>query len=109
VEFGDVVVKTYAVSGRRGDPNPGTYSVFSKSAKAYAGHDGITMNHMIRFARGPQLAIGFHAIPRYSSGRPLQSEDDLGGFRSAGCVRQSDADASFLWEWAPVGTTVVVL
>ena len=67
------------------------------------------MSNMVRFARGDKLAIGFHGIPRDSSGRPLQGDDDLGGFRSAGCVRQSDGDAAYLYEWAPVGTTVVVL
>jgi hypothetical protein len=63
---------------------------------------------MVRFARGRSLAIGFHAIPRYPSGRPLQSAAQLGTFRSAGCVRQADADAAHLYAWAGVGTTVVV-
>jgi hypothetical protein len=100
---------TYRVSGRRGVPGAGTYSVFSKSRVASAGHDGITMRNMVRFARGSNLAIGFHAIPRYANGRPLQSEHELGGYRSAGCVRQADADSERLWDWAPVGTTVVVV
>ena len=100
---------TYNVSGRRGVPAGGTYSVFSKSRVTSAGHDGITMRNMVRFARGSSLAIGFHSIPRYASGRPLQSEDELGGYRSAGCVRQADADSERLWEWAPVGTKVVVV
>ncbi|MEX2658983.1 MAG: L,D-transpeptidase family protein [Acidimicrobiales bacterium] len=103
------VESTYAVSGRRGVPAAGTYSVFSKSRLAYAGHDGITMRNMVRFARGQNLAIGFHAIPRYRDGRPLQSEDDLGGYRSAGCVRQADTDSERLWDFAPVGTKVVVV
>ncbi|HUF32508.1 MAG TPA: L,D-transpeptidase [Acidimicrobiales bacterium] len=103
------VDRSYAVSGRRGVPAAGTYSVFSKSRTAYAGHDGITMANMVRFAWGDSLAIGFHAIPRDAEGRPLQSEDDLGGYRSAGCVRQADRDAAYLYDWAPIGTTVVVL
>jgi lipoprotein-anchoring transpeptidase ErfK/SrfK len=103
------VERTYPVSGRRGVPPTGTYRVFSKSRLAYAGHDGITMAHMVRFAYGQRLAIGFHAIPRDARGVPLQSEHDLGGYRSAGCVRQADRDAAFLFDWAPVGTTVVVV
>lgn len=103
------VASTYAVSGRRNVPPAGTFSVFSKSRVAYAGHDGITMRNMVRFTRGETLAIGFHAIPRYPSGAPLQTEDDLGGFRSAGCVRQADADSERLWDFAPVGTKVVVV
>jgi lipoprotein-anchoring transpeptidase ErfK/SrfK len=110
VESNGAVIRSYPVSGRYRTPAPGTYSVYSKSRKAYAGHDGITMDNMVRFARGAGgLAIGFHGIPRYADGRPLQSDDELGGFRSAGCVRQSDVDAAFLFDWAPIGTTVVVL
>ena len=67
------------------------------------------MRNMVRFARGSNLAIGFHAIPRYSNGRPLQNENELGAYRSAGCVRQADADSERLWDWAPVGTKVVVV
>ena len=109
VEEDGSVASTYAVSGRRGVPPAGTFTVFSKSRTAYAGHDGITMRNMVRFTRGQTLAIGFHSIPRDANGRPLQSENDLGGFRSAGCVRQADADSERLWDFAPVGTKVVVV
>ena len=67
------------------------------------------MEYMVRFAHGARLPVGFHDIPRDRFGREMQTTDDLGGYRSAGCVRQSDEDAIFLWNWAPVGTTVVVL
>jgi hypothetical protein len=100
---------SYAVSGRRGVPPAGTYRVFSKSRRASAGHDGIYMDNMVRFAHGQDLAIGFHAIPRYPNGRPLQNESELGAYRSAGCVRQADRDAARLYDWAPVGTVVVVV
>jgi hypothetical protein len=104
----DQVIDSYRVSGRRGTPAPGTYQVFSRSEVAWADHDGITMRYMVRFARGQTLAIGFHSIPVYPGGRPLQTEEDLGDFRSAGCVRQSLIDARRLWAFAPIGTTVVV-
>lgn len=65
------------------------------------------MEFMTRFARGRRLAIGFHSIPVGRRG-PIQSEAELGKFRSAGCVRQRYADAARMWEWAPIGTTVVV-
>jgi hypothetical protein len=105
------VERTYLVSGRKSVPPAGTYHVYSKSPVAYAGHNGITMRKMVRFTRSATsgIPIGFHDIPRYGDGRPMQAEDDLGGFRSAGCVRQSPADAAFLWDWTPVGTTVVVV
>jgi hypothetical protein len=106
---------TYLVSGRRNRPYPGTYHVVSKSPLAWAGHNGITMEHMVRFVRPYEdgnlnrLSIGFHAIPRYRDGTPMQTEAQLGTFQSAGCVRQSDEKATALYRWTPLGTKVVVL
>lgn len=104
------IVDSYLVSGRQGVPAPGIYEVFSKSEYAQAGHDDIRMRFMVRFAKGSSgLSIGFHSIPYFGNGQPLQSEDELGEFRSAGCVRQSVGHAAQLYEWAEVGTPVVVL
>ena len=109
VEADGTVADTYLVSGKSGVPAPGRYEVFSMSEVAFAGHDDITMSHMVRFAHGENLAIGFHAIPNDGNGRPLQSEEELGEYRSAGCVRQSPGHAAALFEWAEIGTPVVVL
>ena len=103
------VIDTYLVSGKLGVPAPGEYEVYSKSELAFAGHDGITMSHMVRFAQGAALPIGFHAIPLDANGHPLQSEEELGEYHSAGCVRQSPEHAAELFDWAVVGTPVVVL
>jgi len=103
------LVDTYPVSGRVGVPAPGTHQVFSKSVEARAVSGGITMRHMVRFAQGPRVPYGFHAIPRGPDGRPLQTEEELGQFLSGGCVRQADAKAEALYAWAPLGTTVIVL
>ena len=111
IDANEHVVQSYLVSGRRGVPYTGTYRVYSKSPVAWAGHDGITMTHMVRFvpATRTALAVGFHAIPRFRTGVPLQSDSQLGTFRSAGCVRQRDDQAEALYNWASLGTTVVVL
>ncbi|HEX2039346.1 MAG TPA: L,D-transpeptidase [Acidimicrobiales bacterium] len=103
---GGRVDRNYAVSGRRTYPRPGTYRVFSTSRHTRNG--SLRMEYMVRFARGPRWSVGFHSIPVTASGRPIQSEAELGSFRSSGCVRQSLADAAYLWGWAPVGTAVVV-
>lgn len=104
------VFDTYLVSGRQGVPDPGVYEVFSKSEIAYAGHDGITMRYMVRFTYAESgLAIGFHSIPHTAGGEPLQTEEQLGEFHSAGCVRQSLGHSAALYEWADEGTMVHVL
>jgi hypothetical protein len=103
------LIDTYPVSGREAVPATGTYQVFSKSVEARATSGGITMRHMVRFAHGPRVPYGFHSIPRGSDGQPLQTEEELGQFRSGGCVRQADAKAEALYAWAPIGTTVILL
>ncbi len=103
------MVDSYLVSGKAGVPEPGTYEVFSRSELAFAGHDDITMRYMVRFAHGQNLSIGFHSIPNDGTGAPLQTEEQLGEYRSAGCVRQSVRHAAFLYDWAVEGTPVVVL
>jgi len=104
------LVDTYPVSGRIGIPHFGTYSVYSKSVNAWAPYGGITMKHMVRFVRpgtwGNRWAYGFHSIPRYPNGEPMQTEAELGYYRSGGCVRQADDRAIALFEWADIGTVV---
>ena len=94
------------MSGKAKTPAFGAYRVYSKSP--YASSGSARMQHMVRFAHGRTLAIGFHSIPT-SGGRPLQSEAQLGTYRSHGCVRQRISDATFLYNWAPLGTAVHVV
>ena len=109
IEDDGSVFDSYLISGRKNEPRAGEYQVFSKSRYAFAGHDGITMDWMVRFAHGRRLAIGFHSIPKYANGTPMQTEEQLGTYRSGGCVRQRNDKAEQLFHWAPVGTKVVVL
>lgn len=104
---GNFLEFSYAVSGRALTPGPGVYSIYSKSR--YASSGSARMQYMMRFAHGRSLAIGFHSIPTDRRGRPMQSEGQLGSYQSHGCVRQAVSDALLAWNWAPVGTTVVVL
>jgi lipoprotein-anchoring transpeptidase ErfK/SrfK len=106
----NTVARTYLVSGRKDQPNPGTYSVWSRSAYTCAINNNKTcMRYMVRFAHGPEGDnIGFHEIPR-NNGVPLQSDSQLGIPLSHGCVRQSTEDAQFMWGFAGVGTVVVVI
>jgi lipoprotein-anchoring transpeptidase ErfK/SrfK len=67
------------------------------------------MRWMVRFAHGPTGGnIGFHEIPR-DNGVPMQSDSQLGQALSSGCVRQSTADAQYMWLFGGIGTRVVVI
>jgi lipoprotein-anchoring transpeptidase ErfK/SrfK len=65
------------------------------------------MEYMVRFARG-EWPYGFHSIPIHPDDTPLQTPAQLGTHRSGGCVRQLWDDAKTVFEWATVGTRVIV-
>lgn len=114
VEANGGVSRTHAVSGRLSTLSPpaGSYQVFSRSKyTCNLKNPNICWRFMVRFAKGPNGDnIGFHEIPvDKRTGRAVQSISQLGQPLSGGCVRQATPDAVFIWDWAPVGTPVVVI
>ena len=110
VRSGGSVRSSYLVSGSIYDNlQPGHYRVYSRSEYATSYDYTSTMRWMVRFTEGASAAIGFHSIPRDSSGDPVQTWRQLGTPQSHGCIRQRPADARTLWHFAPVGTPVVVV
>ncbi|WP_193611991.1 L,D-transpeptidase family protein [Nocardioides lijunqiniae] len=109
VDGDDEVVRTYLVSGSAYDNlDPGTYEVYSRSEDAVGIDDSGTMKYFVRFTEGDAgAAIGFHDIP-VDDGKRVQTFEQLGTPLSHGCIRQRRSDAIRLWEFAPLGTTVVV-
>jgi lipoprotein-anchoring transpeptidase ErfK/SrfK len=111
IEEGERLIDSYLISGKKGEPSVGNYRVYSKSPKARAFYGGITMNWMVRFAygRASGISIGFHDLPKYPDGSLMQTEAELGQYRSAGCVRQPNDKAKWLYDWATIGTPVIVV
>lgn len=103
------VARTYLVSGSIYDNlEPGTFEVYSRSEDATGIDDSGTMKYFVRFTRGDSgAAIGFHDIP-VDGGELVQTAAQLGTPLSHGCIRQRRQDAVALWDFAPIGTTVVV-
>jgi lipoprotein-anchoring transpeptidase ErfK/SrfK len=109
VEADGSVRATYLVSGSvTNNLAPGRYDVYSRSRRAVGVDDSGRMEYFVRFAHGRHAAIGFHSIPT-KGGRPLQTEAQLGTPQSHGCIRQKLSDAVTMWDFADVGTDVVVL
>ena len=109
VSDGDWAEASYLVSGRRGTPNPGTYQVHRKLEVGYAkSNPSLRLPYFVGFAYGSTTDIGFHGIPLRSNGSPIESDAQLGQPLSHGCVRQNQAQAKLLYDWTPVGSTVVV-
>ena len=108
VDGTDEVLSSYLVSGSVYDNlSAGTFAVYSRSRWAVGIGDSGTMQYFTRFTRGANAAIGFHSIPT-KDGRLLQTRAQLGTPQSHGCIRQALPDAKRLWDFAPVGTKVVV-
>jgi hypothetical protein len=109
VDASGAVAATYLVSGSLTDNlRPGKYAVYSRSRWAVGIEDSGVMQYFVRFAHGPNAAIGFHSIPT-KNGTPLQTEAQLGTPQSHGCIRQRLSDAQRMWDFAGDGTDVVVV
>jgi hypothetical protein len=110
IEDDGSIYNTHRVSGRLDSPGYGTYKVWSRSTFTCSiVHPDVCMRYMVRFAKKSNgNNIGFHSIP-YRDGKPLQEDDQLGTPLSGGCVRQVLEDAILMWDWAQLGTVVVVI
>lgn len=106
-----VSIRDYPVTGRSDRPGAGTYHVYSMSLSSYNPIAKVSFGHMVRFAHGVTgAAIGFHSIPVWYNGKPLQTEASLGlALGRGGCVRQTVANATFLYNWVHLGDKVVVV
>jgi lipoprotein-anchoring transpeptidase ErfK/SrfK len=114
VDSNNRLIKEHRVSGKLKycDPYPGEYRVFSRSRYTFAlQNPSIIWGYMVRFTKGCNGGnIGFHEIPtNKNTGYKVQSISQLGTPLSGGCVRQAVSDAVWMWNWAYVGTKVVVL
>ena len=105
------IARDYPVSGHKARWLPGTgefwvYFAFPLHPRGRATHtDGV--HGSLR----PRPQRDRHRLPQHPHrGRPtIQSVNQLGQPLSAGCVRQGYDNARFLFDWAPEGTTVVVI
>jgi lipoprotein-anchoring transpeptidase ErfK/SrfK len=111
IDSDGTLLKTHLVSGKLKwcDPRVGEHRVYSRSRYTNSiQNPAVKWGYMVRFAKGCSGGnIGFHEIPK-KYGVPLQSIWQLGTPLSAGCVRQATSDAIWIWNWAWVGTKVVV-
>lgn len=105
------IVRSWLVSGSQYENEvPGFHTIYSRSEVSTAWNGRAWLPLMIRWYETDIGHLGFHAIPLHrEDNSPYQTEDELGTRLSGGCQRQAPLDAQFLWSFAPVGTTVVVV
>ena len=111
IDENDDVVRSYLVSGSQfANERPGVHTVYSKSEVASGWNLEADLPYMVRYQKTDRGNIGFHEIPIHvADGTTYQTADQLGERLSGGCQRQHPLDALFMWNFADVGTTVVVI
>jgi peptidoglycan hydrolase-like protein with peptidoglycan-binding domain len=111
VDKNERIIRSWLVAGSKyNNEVPGVHKVFSRSEVSTAWNGKAYLPKMIRWLKTDIGNIGFHGIPRHvNDGSRYMKDSELGQRLSGGCQRQADADAAFMWDFAQVGTTVVVL
>jgi peptidoglycan hydrolase-like protein with peptidoglycan-binding domain len=111
VDEDERIVRSWLVSGSQYENEvPGFHEVYSRSDVSTAWNGRAWLPLMIRWYQTDIGHIGFHSIPLHvEDNSPYQTEAELGTRLSGGCQRQAARDAQFLWDFAPVGTTIVVV
>ena len=106
---GDQVVYSFIAStGLATSPTaPGTYRVLDKIPNAYASTWNLQMPYWLGIYYVGRIENGIHALPILSSGQTLWS-GLLGRPASFGCVILDTASARSLYNWADLGTPVII-
>ena len=107
----NVVIRSWLVSGSKyNNETPGSHAVYSRSDVSTAWNGKAFLYKMVRWLKTDIGAIGFHALPiRRSDNTPYQTDAELGTRLSGGCQRQANLDADFTWDFAQIGTPVIVI
>jgi hypothetical protein len=111
VDDDERIIRSWLISGSKYDnETPGTHRVYSRSDMSTAWNGKAWLPLMVRWLQTDIGHIGFHALPRHvEDNSPYQTDAELGTRLSGGCQRQADLDARFTWDFAQVGTEVVVI
>ena len=105
---GEVLAHSFVAStGMGGSTRTGTFRVLDKYPNAYASTWSLQMPHWLGIYWAGSLENGIHALPILPSGQRLW-EGYLGTPVSFGCIILGTQEARMLYEWAEVGTPVVI-
>lgn len=87
---------------------PGRFQVLLKEPDAYAVRWNLKMPYFMGiYLEGPDFYNGIHELPINAAGERLWS-GYLGRPASFGCIILNVGDAQALFEWAPLGTLVII-
>lgn len=92
-------------TGKYSMPTPlGRFSILNKTRRAYSSTYKLYMPYWMAFTR---LGHGIHELPEWPGGMK-EGQSHLGIRVSHGCVRLGVGPAEMVYNWAPIGTPVLV-
>lgn len=111
---GGVFVENFINSaGAKDTPTPkGEFQIYNKHPYALSNLFQVYMPYWMAFT--PDGEYGFHDFPVWPEGHPdkpkggKESEINIGKSVSPGCVRHSEKNSEKIYNWAEVGTKVVI-
>ncbi|MBC9727549.1 hypothetical protein [Streptomyces sp. TRM68367] len=102
VDASDVARRTFAVWPGTVTPDPGTYTIGSRT-EATTGTDGVQVEHIVYFAFQDGVSVAFSNAVDGSAPPPPAEGTETGG------IRMRKADGAAVWTFGTKGTTVVVV
>jgi LysM repeat protein len=105
---GDALAYSFVAStGVNGSTRVGSFRVLDKYPNAYASTWNLQMPYWLGIYWSGSLENGIHALPILSNGQRLW-EGYLGTPVSFGCIILGTWEARTLYEWAEIGTPVII-
>ena len=103
----DELTGEYPVStGKNGMKTPpGEFKVYEKRARAWSKMAGLWMPYWMLI--DPVRGMGIHELPEWPSGYK-EGADHLGKPVSHGCIRLGVGPAKIVYDWADIGTRVII-
>lgn len=104
------LIKEYDISsGATGSPTPtGNFKIYNKEPMTFSERYDCWLPFWLAFT--PDSKYGFHELPicLVSNEAERKGMDSLGENSSNGCVRMGIGDAQDLYQWAEIGTKVII-
>jgi len=103
----DKMIKEALVStGQPGMETPiGEFQIYNKFPRAWSKMASLWMPYWMAFL--PTGFMGIHELPEWPNGHK-EGEKSLGHPASHGCIRLGVGDAKFVYDWAEIGTPVII-
>jgi len=105
-QLNGITIRTHTVStGKASMPTPkGTFSVANKSVRAWSKTYGLWMPYWMGISG---TRAGIHELPEWPNGYK-EGANHLGRPVSHGCIRLDVKAAKIVYDWADVGTKIVI-